>query len=76
TVDCFQVIDQPFTSLALPDFCMFNQGYIRTPRSFWLSKIEGDVFLVYRGDTVLATCATINDDTAPLQCVVDIRSTP
>lgn len=78
TVDCFQVIDQPFTSLALPDFCTFNQGYIRTPRSFWLSEVQGDVFMVYRGDTVLATCPTIINpsDSAPLQCVVDVRSSP
>ncbi len=76
TIDCFQIIDQPFTSLALPDFCTFNQGYIRTPRSFWLSEVDGDVFRVSRGDTLLATCATIQDDSEPLHCVVDIRPTP
>lgn len=75
TIDCFQVIDQPFTSLALPDFCTFNQGYIRTPRSFWMSETEGDVFNVYRGETLLATCPAFINTTDPLQCVVDVRDT-
>jgi serine/threonine protein kinase len=71
-VDCFQIIDQPFTALSLPDFCTFNQGYIRTPRSFWLSD-NPDVFEVRRGDTVLATCTTISTTSeSATRCLVDL----
>lgn len=71
-VDCFQIIDQPFISLSLPDFCTFNQGYIRTPRSFWLSD-NPDIFEVRRGDTLLATCTTIPvTSEAATQCLVDL----
>jgi len=65
-VDCFQIVDQPFTALALPDFCTFNQGYIRTPRSIWLSEVAGDTFEVRRNDELLAVCPTVIPETDEL----------
>lgn len=71
-VDCFQIIDQPYTSLSLPDFCRFNQGYIRTPRSFWLSDTQGDVFEVRLNNELVATCPTVSENSpTPLHC--DVR---
>jgi serine/threonine protein kinase len=72
-VDCFQIVDQPFTALALPDFCMFNQGYIRTPRSIWLSEVAGDTFEVRRNDELLAVCPTVIPEAdAPLYCEIKL----
>jgi len=72
-VDCFQIIDQPYTALDLPDFCRFNQGYIRTPRSFWLSESQSDTFEVRLGGELLATCPTVSENIAtPLHCDVKV----
>ncbi|MDX2077979.1 MAG: serine/threonine-protein kinase [bacterium] len=74
-VDCFQIIDQPFTGLELPDFCRFNQGYIRTPRSFWLSDVVGDRFEVRHNDELLATCpTTITEIDTPTHCEVKLST--
>ncbi|HRF96421.1 MAG TPA: hypothetical protein PLZ51_14545, partial [Aggregatilineales bacterium] len=74
-VDCFQIIDQPFTGLELPDFCRFNQGYIRTPRSFWLSDVVGDRFEVRHNDELLATCpTTIAEIDEPTHCEIKLST--
>jgi serine/threonine protein kinase len=58
--DCFQVWSMQISSLPVDDFpadiCGFRQGFVQTPRTFWISEAQDAVFEVHFEDQRLATC--------------------
>jgi len=75
--ECYQAwsiswVDLP-ASEPPADICVVRQGFIQTPRAFWIGLPDA-TFEVRRGAHVLAVCPTAEEDIEiELRCVVDVR---